>query len=158
MEQDHVVVRNAGGSAKIEYRDGAFRYTAIDQDVLQYASIVDSLRTSGKLSADGFASDQDWFTATVDAQFPDAPRRLWDAFHQLVVHPPEVMLTIRDGWCCGTPTLEKFITMASTHGGLNQLNSATFLLTMTGRSSKPIRSRDIIPTVEPGYVLPIRPK
>jgi hypothetical protein len=46
--------------------------------------------------------------------------------------------------------------MASTHGGLNQINSATFLLTMTGRASKPLRSADIIPTVVPGYVLPIR--
>jgi len=75
------------------------------------------------------------------------------------VHPPDVVLTIHDGYCCGTPTLEKFITMASTHGGLNQVNSATFLMTMTGRATKTaIRSKDIIPTVEPGYVIPVRPK
>jgi hypothetical protein len=76
----------------------------------------------------------------------------------MTVHPPDVMLTMHDGYCCGTPTLEKFITMASSHGGLNQINSATFVMTMTGRATKPIRSKDIIPTVEPGYVIPIRPK
>jgi len=158
LQQDRVVVRDHNGSASIEYRNGGFRYTIIDHDVLGYAPIVSGLRAAGKLSEDGFAADSDWFSATIDQQFPDAPRRLWDAFHEMVIHPPDVMLTIRDGFCCGTPTLEHFITMASTHGGLNQLNSATFLLSMTGRVRVPLRSKDIIPTIEPGYVIPVRPK
>src|SRR5439155_2771126 len=158
LEQDHIVVRDQQGAALIEYRDGAFRYKPVDHDVLGYESVIESLRAAGKLSSDGFASDADWFAATVDHRFPDAPRRLWDAFHQLAVHPPDVMLTIHDGFCCGTPALEQFITMESTHGGLNQLNSATFVMTMTGRATKPIRSKDIIPTVEAGYVIPVRPK
>ena len=90
--------------------------------------------------------------------FPMRRAALWDAFHGQCVCPPDVMLTLRDGYCSGHTTFQKFITMASSHGGLNQINSATFLLTMTGRATHPMRSADIIPTVAPGYVLPIRLK
>ena len=68
------------------------------------------------------------------------------------------MLTLKDGFCSGEVALPHFITMRSTHGGLNQINSATFLMTMTGRSAKPLRSKDIMPTIEPGYVVPVRTK
>ncbi|HEY7089161.1 MAG TPA: hypothetical protein VH518_13785 [Tepidisphaeraceae bacterium] len=127
-------------------------------DPLHYRPVLEALRAAGKLDADGFASDQDWFDATVDHQFPDAPRRLWDAYHGLVVDPPTIMLTVHDGYSAGDERLRQFITMLSTHGGLNQVNSATFLMTMNGRSHHPIRSFDIIPTIEPGYELPVRPR
>jgi hypothetical protein len=156
LQQDRVIVRDHTGLAEIEFRPGRYKYTPQSSDVLRYASVLDRLREDGKIDGDGFIADADWFNATVDADFPDAPHRLWEAFHGQCVSPPDVMLTIRDGFCSGHTTFQKFITMASTHGGLNQINSATFLLTMTGRASKPLRSADIIPTVVPGYVLPIR--
>jgi len=156
MQQDHVVVRNHEGEAEIGYHNGRYRYTAKSGDVLHYQPFLESLRAKGKTDGDGFVSDADWFAATVDAEFPDVPHRIWEAFHGICISPPEVMLTIKDGWCSGHTTLLHFIDMKSTHGGLNQVNSATFLLTMTGRATHPLRSGDIIPTVAPGYVLPIR--
>ena len=69
----------------------------------------------------------------------------------LTRHSTEVMLTLHDGYCAGNPTFDKFIHMASTHGGLNQINSATFIMTMTYRAKGPMKSRDILPTIEPGY-------
>jgi len=39
-----------------------------------------SLATSS-IDKDGCASEDDWFAATVDHTYPDAPRRIWDAFH-----------------------------------------------------------------------------
>lgn len=158
LQQDRVIVRDHEGEASIEYRDGKYRYWPVSRDVLGYQAILDRFKSDGKADADGFVSDGDWFNTTVDAEFPDAPHRIWEAFHGLCISPPEVMLTIKDGFCSGHTTLVHFIDMKSTHGGLNQVNSATFLLTMTGRAKHPLRSGDIIPTVAPGYVLPIRLK
>lgn len=156
LEGDRVVVRNQSGRATIERRGGAYRYTAIDDDVLGYAPVIGSLRAQGMIDPDGFIEDKYWFEATLNHQFPDAPHRLWTAFHGQVISPPDVMITMRDGFCAGDETFRKFIDMQSTHGGLNQVNSSTFLMTMTGRATKPLRSAEIFPTIEPGYELPVR--
>jgi hypothetical protein len=153
---DRVVVRDSNGIAAIERRGNRFRYTAQAGDPLRYCEIVERLRD--KAEEDGFIDDADWFAATLDVEFPDGPRRLWEAFHGLSINPPDVMITVRDGYCCGKPWLEKFIHMASTHGGLNQVNTATFLMSMTGRVTKPLRSGQVLQTVEPGYALPVREK
>jgi hypothetical protein len=76
---------------------------------------------------------------------------VWEAFHERVVNPPEVMFTTRDGFTAGVPSFERFITMKSTHGSLNQINSATFLLTMTGRAKGTMRMRDVMSAIEPDY-------
>jgi len=151
MDGERVIVRDGRGAAAIECRQHKVRYVPIDADVLNYASVVESLRSSGKADADGFISDDDWFAVTLDHQFPDAPRRIWDAFHGTVVHPPELMITMRDGYCAGLPEYEKFIHMASTHGGLNQTNSATFVMTMTGRVKGPMKSKQVLSVLEPEF-------
>ncbi len=153
---DRVIVRSAAATAAIERRGSRFRYTSEAGDPLHYAAIVARLQSEAKADADGFVEDIDWFAATLDADYPDGPRRLWEAFHGLSVNPPDVMLTFHDGYCCGKGWLEHFIHMASTHGSLNQVNTATFLMSMTGRVTKPLRSGDVLPTLEPGYSLPIR--
>jgi hypothetical protein len=147
QEGDAVIVRDARGSAAIECRDGRVRYRPIDADVLGYQPVLDHL----KADEDGFASDDEWFAATVDHYWPDAPRRIWDAFHGLAVTHPAVMVSIRDGWCAGLASYEKLIKMASTHGGLNQVNSATFVMTMNGRVNGPLRMRDVMKRLEPGH-------
>jgi hypothetical protein len=151
MDGERMIVRDSRGAAAIECHQRKVRYVPIDADVLNYAPVVDELRSSGKADADGFVPDEDWFTATLDHQFPDAPRRIWDAFHGTVVHPPEVMLTMKDGCCAGLEEYEKFIHMASTHGGLNQINSATFVMTMTGRVKGPMKSKQVLSVLEPGF-------
>jgi hypothetical protein len=41
--------------------------------------------------------------------------------------------------------------MASTHGGLDQQDSAAFVMSMTGRVSGPLRTGDVMRTIEPRY-------
>ncbi len=153
LRGNSVIVRDAQGSAAIDFRDGSFRYKVIDKDVLGYQPIIATL----KPRADGFITDTDWFQATVDHQYPDGPRRLWDAFHGMVKSPPDVMVTLKDGCYAGKASLERFITMKSTHGSLNQKNSATFLMTMTRRTCAAtntggaLRSSDVLEKIEPGY-------
>jgi hypothetical protein len=151
QEGDAVIVRNASGSARIECKDGHLRYTPIDNDVLGYQPILNHLK-----SVDGFVSDDDWFAATVDHPWPDAPRRIWDAFHGRAVTHPTVMVSLRDGSCAGLASFEKLIKMASSHGGLNQVNSATFVMTMTGRVTRPLRTRDVLQTLEPGHPFSVK--
>jgi hypothetical protein len=158
LSGDRVIVCDAKQTAAIDRRGDRFRYEPVDGDPLHYEPILESLQKSGKVDQEGFVADRDWFDATIDAEFPDAPRRLWDAFHGLVVNPPEVMLTFHDGYCCGSGWMHAFIHMASTHGGLNQVNGVTFVMTMTGRVHGPMRSGEVMEALEPGYVLPVRPK
>lgn len=145
LEGDRVIVRNDKGSAAIDCRDGKVRYRPVDADVLKYQPVLDALKTND------FVSDDDWFRATLDHEYPDAPRRIWDAFHGTCVNPPTIILTLKDGYCAGDPSFEKFITMKSTHGGLNQANSATFIMSMTGRIDSPMRMKDVLQKLEPGF-------
>ena len=152
LEGDRVIVRDAHGAAAIDGRADRVRYTPLDRDVLDYNPVIERLKHEGKVDVDGFVTDDDWFAATVDHEWPDAPRRVWDALHSNAISPPDVMLTFVDGWCAGVPSYEKYITMRSTHGGLNQVNSATFVMTMTGRIDHPLRTGDVIEALEPGYL------
>ena len=126
LQQDHVIMRDHDGTAQIDYRNGRFKYTPTSGDVLQYKDIVERLRPMARLMQMDSSLTQTGSARRLNAEFPDGPRRLWDAFHGQCVSPPDVMLTLRDGFCSGHTTFQKFITMASTHGGLNQINSATF--------------------------------
>ena len=156
MDGKRVILCDTDGLAAIDCRDYKLRYTTLTHDVLRYGPVVDALTKTGKGSTGGFFGDADWFSMTLDHEYPDAPRRLWDAFHGTVIHPPEVMVAIRDGYCAGRPEFERFITMASTHGSLNQVNSATFVMSMTGRAKHPLRTGEVMATIEPGYVPPVR--
>ena len=153
MERDHIVVRDVNGSATIDSdHAGRLRYRTLTADVLGYEPVLGALRSAGKMDADGFASRADWFAAAVDHSYPDAPSRLWAAFHECAVNPPDVMFTTHDGYCAGLPEFERFITICSTHGSLNQINSATFLMTMTGRTlEKVLPTRDVMKSVEPTW-------
>ncbi|CAG0990522.1 hypothetical protein PHYC_02270 [Phycisphaerales bacterium] len=151
LEQDHVIVQSRAGRARVDLLDARLKYTPIDADVLGYQPVIDTLRAAGKLDADGFASDRDWFDATVDHHWPDAPARLWEAFHGLAVNTPDVMITTAPGCYAGLASMEWFITMASTHGGFDQKDSATFVMTMTGRATRPMRSAEVLPIVEPTF-------
>lgn len=158
MEGERVIVRDSRGSAAIEKKGGKLRYVARGRDVLNYQPVVTLLTMSGKADAEGFASPEDWFAATVDHEWPNAPPRIWDAFHGIVICPSDLMITLKDGYISGYPVFRAFIDMASSHGGLNQVNSATFLLSMTGRSNRPLRSSEVLQTIEPGYRPAVRPE
>jgi hypothetical protein len=157
MEDDRIIVRSRDGAAAVERRGSRFRYRPIDADVLEYEGVVTELAGQGALDSAGFAEDRRWFEATVDHEWPDAPRRLWDAFHGTAINTPDVMFTIRDGYCIGLGAFDFFVDMASTHGGLNQRNSAAIAMSMTPRLDGPLRTRDVLGVLEPEYDPSFRP-
>lgn len=152
MYQDgqRIIVQNSNGQAAIECVHQQLRYVPLTADVLAYKPVLERLIAAGQVQPDGTVSDADWFNATVNHENPDGPRRIWDAFHSAAINTPDVLLTVHDGYCAGAPGLENFIHMASTHGSLNQVNSAAVLMSMTTRVRTPLRSRDVLELLEPG--------
>ncbi|HEY1683293.1 MAG TPA: hypothetical protein VGG19_00900 [Tepidisphaeraceae bacterium] len=147
MDSNTLIIRDHTGAAKVETHNGLFRYTAITSDVLRYADVISSMRAEHQMNADGYASANAWFRATINAEYPAGPQRLWQAFHGETQHTPTLMFTTLDGYCAGLPYLQHFIHMGSTHGSLNQINSATFLMTMTHRTKNDLQSPQVLPTI-----------
>src|SRR5437773_3075994 len=64
MDADALIVLSRGGRAVIHERAGRFSYESINGDPLKMQTVFDSLRETGALDADGFASDADLFNHT----------------------------------------------------------------------------------------------
>ena len=152
MDGDRVIARTREGRCAIERRDGRLRMDLLQGDPLGYRPVIRQMQGAGVMDQDGFATPDAWFEATWGHQWPDMPSRLWDAFHGIVVHTPTIMLTVRDGYCVGPKSLEKYIDMQSTHGGFDQRHSAAFLMTNTGQARRAAyRSDEVFMTIEPRY-------
>lgn len=158
MDDGRVLVARGEQLAAVEREGGRVRYMALRGDPLGYEPVALEMRTAGTMDAEGFASDADWLRATADHQWPDAPVRVWEAFHGLAVNTPDVMVTTTPGWYVGLSSMERWVDMASTHGGLDQADSATFVMTMTGRVKGPLRTGEVIPGIEPSYDASYEPK
>src|SRR5690606_19082754 len=115
LEGDRVLVRTPDGRCAIERKAGLLRMELIEGDPLDYQPVIDAMQASGIMNTDGFAHPDAWFETTWRHNWPDMPPRLWDAFHGITVHTPTIMLTVRDGFCVGPKSLEKYIDMQSTH-------------------------------------------
>ncbi len=149
---DRVIVRDARGRAAIDHRGDRYRYRPIDRDVLGYAPVLAALAERGGVDSDGFVADRDLFLATADHEYPDAPRRLCDAFESRVRFPCSVLCVTKDEYHVGLAVLEWFITMRSSHGGLAQRHSDGVLFTtIRGAPSGPLRSADVMPAIEPRF-------
>lgn len=137
-QADRTIVRSRNGSAAILTQGDRYAYSPIDYDVLGYPDLRDV-----------YLTEAEWLARTVDHAFPNAPARLAAAMGRLVISTPTVLVSIRDGYSTGKPEYEKWIDMQSTHGGLNQINSATFVISMTDRLKGPVLPRDVLKTLEP---------
>ena len=130
-----VVVRTRDGKATIRSTDGkTFEYKPIQGDPLKLSGLV-------RGSADG----RSLLKATGDGShdYPDALYRLWRAHFALAENPPDVLASLDDRYYNGSGFFAGAVKMASTHGGLNWRNSATFLMSTAGEIEGPLRSEDI---------------
>jgi len=145
-----VMVRSAKGVSAIDAYADTLRYLPMDADVLGLKDVASAMTQQHGDASNGFFNERQWFEATLEHEFPNAPPRLWAAFGRLVVSTPTVLISVRDGYAMGKPELEKWIDMKSSHGGLNQVNSASFVMSMTNRLKGPLLPREVLPTLEPG--------
>ena len=144
-EGDAVVVLGGGGQGRITRGAGGYAYATEGDDPLKIAPIIETLRRQGDVSADGAIDDAAFFAATVDHDYPDALHRLWTCFNGLMQQPPDVIASLRDGYCHGYWMFEYGIgKIASTHGSLNRINSTTFVMSTTGELPPAMRVEDVL--------------
>jgi len=143
VDGDAVVVVRSQGRASIRRRDGRYRYEVIEGDPLRLLETIDRLKQEGHVDAEGYVDDQALFQATATAEYPDACKRLWQAFHGLTKHSPDVIVSLKDNWCFGGKFFGWLTPVISTHAGLNYHNSVTFVMSTAGQLSGPIRVDDL---------------
>jgi len=140
-----IIVSNKTDKALISKTDKGYIYHPLKGDPLKLKPIIAKLKRIGKVYSDGAIDDKALFQATIDHIYPDPLARIWRAYHGLVKHPCDIILTIKDGWFCGKSSFARMVNIASTHGSLNWDNSVTFLLTTEKLDPRPIaiRAKDV---------------
>lgn len=142
-ERDVIVVLSRAGRAEISLSGERYTYRAQRGDPLRLLPV---LRRIGALDPDGrggSASDQDWLAATLDARYPDAPHRLWRAFHGLIKNTPDVLVALQDGYHAGSESMKRRLEMAATHGNLRGPSTFGFVMTTDGVLPDSIRMEDL---------------
>ena len=146
-EGERVCVEKKGAKAYVERRAAQYRYVPAAGDPLELAPIIEKMKAEKAMDADGFADDRVWFERTLTHKYPDALDRLWRAFNGLVEHPPDVIASLKDGYCAGaTSRLMWLPYVASTHGDLERKSSTAFIMSTIGPVLPPgvgARHRDL---------------
>jgi len=132
-DRDRVVVVSREGRARITRSSAGFRYERKYGDPLRLGAILDQLENQGRVDPEGFIGDRILFEATESHVYPDAVYRLWRAFHGLIEHTPDVLVSTENGWHCGSPTMSKLITLIGAHGNLKRPGSCGFAMTTAGQ-------------------------
>ncbi|HPD28511.1 MAG TPA: hypothetical protein PLL20_00835 [Phycisphaerae bacterium] len=140
---DNLVVLSRTGRARITHSAGRFAYRADFGDPLDLLPIYASLRAEGKVDADGFAGDGVLKEATATHSYPDVVHRLWRAFHGLVQHTPDVLVSTQDGYHCGSAFMSSIVHLTAAHGNLRRPSSTGFSMSMNGRLPEMVRMEDL---------------
>nr|MBA3442823.1 hypothetical protein [Pyrinomonadaceae bacterium] len=128
-EKEGVVHINANnGMAIIEKRGERFRYRTVGGDPLELISVLRLLTAQGKVDAEGFVADADWFNATRDTTQPDTIKRVYEGATDHVRNRANVVLNFHDGYYTGNFTLDIFAILQATHGNLGREQSEGFVM------------------------------
>jgi hypothetical protein len=143
-EKDGVVyVLNERGSATLERRDERFRYRATQGDALELSNTVEALRRQGRVDADDFIADADWFAATIESARPDVVRRVFEGVSERVQHRAAVLVNFADGYYTGSASLDVFAFLQATHGNLGAQQSFGFVMSTARDLPAHLRARDV---------------
>jgi hypothetical protein len=133
-QPDQFLVLNAAGErAVIDWHpaNNSFRYTALSGDPLHYLPVVAALAGPHQLDADGFATADDWMTATMTHHYPLALERIVRGLTHNTLNPATILISldnryVNDGWLVQQGS--RLVTCGSTHGGLDDINSDGIVL------------------------------
>jgi hypothetical protein len=127
---DRVVVIHRNQQAVIRRAEAppAYSYEMVSGDPLELAPMLESLTRAGLLDEKGFAPDSAWLQQTAEHVFPDPLHRIWEALHDNTDNPADVLLSLAPGWHVGDPSLDAWVKMEGTHGGLRDRSSNTFIM------------------------------
>lgn len=139
--QDNGQVRivNCEGEATIEQEGTRYRYEPDSGDPLKLwpvASLLDS-------KSERFVRDEEWFEATRDAERPDAIQRVYEGVTLGVKNRANVIINLMDGYYSGSPLLDRFASLKSTHGNLGQEQSYGFAMSTQQELAPFIRAENL---------------
>ncbi len=141
---DVVTVLSESGRAEIRQKGNLFHYeVVVGKDPLRLESVLAKLESNGVVTPDGYVDDQTLFAATIDHAYPDGVHRIWRAFHGLTKHTPDVLISIADGYHCGSKLLSSMIDLQAAHGNLLTKGSVGFVMSTAGTVPPAIRIGDI---------------
>lgn len=103
-----------------------WRYRALRGDPLALETAVARLTARGRMDAEGWARDSEWFVETIDEAYPDVLNRAWGGATGHVENVGDVLLSLKDGWHCGSRLLSGMLTFEGTHGSLSRASVTGF--------------------------------
>jgi hypothetical protein len=143
QDGEDVVVVSRRGNAQITAANGRVRYLVQTGDPLGLSPIIDDLTTKAAIDSDGFVDDRVLFSATMSHLYPDGVHRLWRAFHGLIEHTPDVLVSLEDGWHCGSKFMSDLVEIRGAHGSLRYTSSCGFAMTTLGPLPAVMRMDDL---------------
>jgi hypothetical protein len=140
-----IIVRSAAARAEIRRSSAGFVYRPVAGDPLKLTPILEQLGAEGKVAADGSVSDNDWFEATNDHEYPDPLHRISSAFEPgyLVKNPADLIVSLKEGYACGSKFFSVVVNVAGTHGSLAR-PSNTFVMSNAVPLPPALRIDDVI--------------
>jgi hypothetical protein len=140
VQNDTVVVLGQGNSKALISRKGdLYRYEAVSGDPLRLKDLLKNLHAD----SEGYCKESELFDATVTHYYPDALQRLWRAHFDMVENPANVLVSLEDSYYSGSRGFDKFVDIASTHGGLNARNSTAFIMSTIAPLPPAMQSKEI---------------
>ena len=139
VDSKEVVVLGCDGVSRISKTNQGYRYQAEGGDPLRLVSILDGLDGG----TEAVHADRILFDATSTHDYPDAIHQLWRAFHGLVEHTPDVLVSIADGYHFGSPLMDDMLPLAAAHGSLRASSATGFVMSMAGPVPEVTRMVDL---------------
>ena len=129
-EPPGIIVRSRAGQAGIGRVGDRYVYEPVSGDPLKLRPTLDRLQAEGRVAGDGSVADRDWFDATAKHEYPDPLHRIWCAFEpgSLVENPAGLLVSLEEGYACGSKFFSALIPVKSTHGALSGGSSTTFIM------------------------------
>jgi hypothetical protein len=145
-----IIVTGINGVARVERKQVSgkttYRYLSAEGDPLLLQPALATLKQTGKLDKEGFASDHDWLESTANHIYPDALANLYASMHtQRVKHTADILVSLQDGYYYGWSPFARLTRLAATHGNALRPSSNAFLMS-THRTLPPhVRADDAKP-------------
>lgn len=131
------------GLARVFRNGERFKYEDLSSDPLKLASIIEAMKASGVMDAEGFASADDWFAATLDHSYVDPLRRLFDGFTKHIKTLADVIVSYEDGYLLGSPMLTFLAEMRATHGNLLRGETEGFAISTRQELGVAVRGHEL---------------
>lgn len=137
------VVGRDGAVATIERKGDRYRYQTLKGDPLSLAGVLERLKAQGKVDAEQFITEAEWFEATLDTERPDAVARIFQGMNAPIRNRANLIVNLEDGYYTGSFSMDIFAFLQATHGNLGREQSFGFVISTNQELPAYIRAEDV---------------